>query len=145
MLIHGVRTTRKRTGRNLKSQMSKVILNNSIMLYLSMIAQLIVAVSIVIVWVFRFDNIVIEFKQYGLSDLTRMIIGSAKIALATLLVAGIWYSSLVLIPALMMAFLMICAQYFHFKVSNPWPKRMPSLALLLLCLFITGVSLNLLS
>lgn len=110
---------------------------------LALIAQIIVALSIVIVWVFRFDNIVKEFKQYGLSDLTRTMVGSAKIALATLLVAGIWYPSLVLIPALIMAFLMASAQYFHFKVNNPWQKRVPSLFLLLLCLFIAAVSLNL--
>jgi hypothetical protein len=41
------------------------------MMNLSVIAQPIVAISVVIVWVFRFDNIVKEFKQYGLSDLTR--------------------------------------------------------------------------
>jgi hypothetical protein len=40
------------------------------MINLSVIAQPI-AISVVIVWVFRFDNIVKEFKQYGLSDLTR--------------------------------------------------------------------------
>ena len=113
--------------------------------YLTIFAQLIVAVSIVIVWVFRFDNIVKEFKQYRLGDLTRTMVGSTKIALATLLVAGIWYPSLVLIPALLMAFLMLSAQYFHFKVKNPWQKRMPSLFLLLLCLFIAAVSLNLIS
>ncbi len=112
---------------------------------LSIIAQLIVAVSIVIVWVFRFDNIEKEFKEYGLSVLVRSAVGSAKIALATLLVVGIWYPSLVLIPALSMAFLMASAQYFHFKVNNPWLKRMPSLFLLLLCLFIAAVSSNLIS
>jgi len=112
---------------------------------LSVIAQLIVAISVVIVWVFRFDNIVKEFKQYSLSDLTRTIIGSTKIALATLLVAGIWYPALVLIPALLMAFLMLTAQYFHFKVNNPLQKRMPALFLLLLCLFIAAVSLNLIA
>ena len=115
------------------------------MVNLSIIAQLIVAISIVIVWVFRFDNIVKEFKQYGLSDLTRTIVGATKIALATLLVAGIWYPALVLIPALLMAFLMISAQYFHFKVNNPWQKRIPSLFLLLLCLFIAAVTLNLIA
>ena len=112
---------------------------------LNVIAQIIVAVSIVIVWVFRFDNIVKEFKQYGLSDLTRTLVGSTKIVLATLLIAGILYPSLVLVPALMMAFLMLSAQYFHFKVNNPWQKRVPSLFLLLLCLFIAAVSLNLIS
>lgn len=109
----------------------------------SIIAQIIVALSIVYVWVFRFDNIVKEFKQYHLSDLTRNIVGSAKIALSTLLVASIWYSDLTLIPALLIAFLMLSAQYFHFKVSNPWQKYIPSLLLLILCLFIAAVSLKL--
>jgi uncharacterized membrane protein YkgB len=113
------------------------------MVNLSIIAQLIIAFSIVVVWVFRFDNIVKEFKQYGLSNLTREMVGSTKIVLATLLVVGIWYPSLVLIPALLMAFLMLSAQYFHFKVNNTWQKRMPSLFLLLLSLFIAAVSLNL--
>jgi hypothetical protein len=108
----------------------------------SLIAQVIVALSIVYVWVFRFDNIVKEFKQYGLSDLTRSMVGSAKIALSTLLVAGIWHSDLVLIPALFIAFLMFSAQYFHFKVGNPWIKHIPSLFLLILCLFIAAVSLK---
>jgi DoxX-like family len=109
----------------------------------SIIAQVIVALSIAYVWVFRFDNIVKEFKQYGLSDLTRSMVGSAKIALSTLLVAGIWYPDLVPIPALLIAFLMLSAQYFHFKVGNPWLKHIPSLILLLLSLFIAAVSLKL--
>ncbi len=112
---------------------------------MAMIAQLIVAVSIAIVWIFRFDNIVKEFKQYGLSDLTRTLVGSTKIALATLLVAGVWYPSLVLFPSILMAFLMLSAQYFHFKANNPWQKRVPSLLLMLLCLFIAAVSLNIIS
>ena len=110
---------------------------------LSHIAQIIVALSIAYVWIFRFDNIVKEFKQYGLSDLTRTMVGAAKISLSTLLVAGVWYPGLVLIPALLIAFLMLSAQYFHFKVGNPWTKHMPSLFLMLLCLFIAGVSLKL--
>ena len=109
----------------------------------SIIGQVIVALSIGYVWIFRFDNIVKEFNQYGLSDLTRTLVGSAKIALSTLLIAGIWYSDLVLIPALLIAFLMLSAQYFHFKVNNPWQKRIPSMLLLVICLFIAAVSLKL--
>lgn len=108
----------------------------------SIIAQVIVALSIAYVWIFRFDNIVKEFKQYDLSDLTRSIVGSAKISLSTLLITGIWYSNLVLVPALLIAFLMLAAQYFHFKVNNPWQKHIPSLLLLILCLFIAAVSLK---
>ena len=75
-------------------------------------AQLIIAVSILIVWVFRFDNIVVEFKQYGLSDLVRSMVGASKISLATLLVVGIFYQKVVFLSALLMAFLMICAQIY---------------------------------
>ena len=109
------------------------------------LAQLLVALSVGFVWVFRFDNIVREFHQYQLSDLTRTMVGAAKIVLATLLVAGIWYPALVLVPALLMGALMVAAQYFHFRAHNPWPKRLPSLLLLGLCLFIAAVSLNLVS
>lgn len=109
---------------------------------ISIAAQLIVALSIVYVWIFRFDNIVVEFKQYGLSSLTRSLVGGAKISLATLLVAGIWYSELVLVPAMLMAGLMLSAQYFHFKVNNPIQKRIPSAVLFFLCIVIVYISLQ---
>ena len=109
------------------------------------LAQLVIALSVIIVWVFRFDNIVKEFKQYGLPDLVRNMVGAAKIALATLLVAGIWYPALVLVPALLMAFLMLCAQFAHVKVRNPWHKYVPSLLLLLLSLFVAAAHAGLIS
>ncbi|MEZ7499007.1 DoxX family protein [Flavobacterium sp. Arc3] len=102
----------------------------------TIIGQLVIAISVGYVWIFRFDNIVKEFKQYGLSDLTRNIVGASKIALATLLITGIWFPTLVFIPALVMAFLMVCAQFFHFKAKNPWLKHLPSLFLLALSLFV---------
>lgn len=109
------------------------------------LAQIVVAVAVGYVWIFRFDNIVHEFKHYGLSDLTRTMVGAAKLILATLLVVGIWYPALVLVPALVMALLMAAAQYFHFKVNNPMSKRLPSLVLMGLCLFIAAVALHFLS
>lgn len=113
------------------------------MYQLIILAQIIVAISVGFVWVFRFDNIVKEFNEYGLNTLTRSFVGSSKIALATLLIAGIWYPALVPIPALLMAFFMASAQYFHFKNNNPMIKRLPSFALLLLSLFIATASYNL--
>lgn len=107
-------------------------------------AQLIVALSVAYVWIFRFENIVKEFKQYGLSNLTRTMVGAAKLVLATLLVVGIWHSELVLIPAILMGVLMVAAQYFHFKAGNPWQKRLPSLVLLLLSAYIALAAANLL-
>ena len=109
------------------------------------LAQITIALSIVVVWVFRFDNIVKEFKQYGLPDLVRNMVGATKIALATLLVAGIWFPQLVLVPALLMAFLMLGAQLAHLKVRNPWYKYVPSFVLLLLSLFVAAASAGVLS
>jgi len=60
------------------------------------VAQLVVALSVLYVWVFRFDNIIKEFKQYGLSDLVRNMVGASKISLSALLIAGVFYPGLVL-------------------------------------------------
>ena len=106
------------------------------------LSQLIVAASVIFVWIFRFDNIIKEFKQFGLSDLTQSFVGVTKIALSTLLIVGIWYSSLVLIPSIIMGSIMVAAQYFHFKVKNPFIKHLPSLLLLILCVLITLASLD---
>ena len=108
------------------------------------LAKLTIALSILIVWVFRFDNIVTEFKQYGLSDLVRSMVGASKISLATLLVVGIFYKKVVFISALLMAFLMICAQIAHIKIRNPFIKYIPSFLLLILSLFIAAVDYGLL-
>ena len=93
------------------------------------------------VWTFRFDNIVKEFNQYGLNVLTSSFVGATKKTSSTLFIAVIWHPSLLLIPALIVAFLMVSAQYFHFKIVNLWQKRLPSLLLLILCIFIASVSL----
>jgi hypothetical protein len=111
---------------------------------IAILAQLIIAISILVVWVFRFDNIVVEFKQYDLSDLIRSIVGASKIALATLLVVGIFYKEVVFISALLMAFLMVCAQIAHIKVKNPLSKYIPSFLLLILSLFVAAVDYGLL-
>lgn len=109
------------------------------MIEYAMYAQILIAVSIVIVWVFRFDNIVREFQEYGIPDLIRNIVGALKISLSTLLVTGIWYPHLVFFPALMMAFLMFCAQIAHYKVHHPLYKYLPSFCLMLLSLFVAIV------
>ena len=103
-------------------------------------SQIIVATSVFIVWVFRRENITVEFEQYGISDTIRDLVGALKISLATILILGIWHKELLIISSLSMAFLMICAQYFHVKVKNPFKKFIPSLLLLILCLFIATQS-----
>ena len=111
---------------------------------LTTLAQITIAITILVVWVFRFDNIQSEFKQYGLSDLTRSLVGAAKISLSTLLIVGVWHSELILIPSLGIAFLMICALYAHFSVRNPIAKYLPAIGLLCLSLLIVASQLNIL-
>lgn len=106
------------------------------------ISQIIVATSVAYVWIFRYNVIITEFKQFGLNDLTRTFIGAFKVSLATLLVAGIWVTQLISIPALIMGLCMLAAQYFHFKIKNPFIKHLPSFILLIFCVFITLVSMG---
>ena len=106
------------------------------------LAQMVLALSVAYVWIFRYDNVVKEFKQFGLNDLTRNFVGTTKIALATLLLAGIWFPSLVQIPSVLMGLFMISAQYFHFKIKNPFIKHLPSLILLILSAIIAISSIK---
>ncbi|MGB3592061.1 MAG: DoxX family protein [Nonlabens sp.] len=94
--------------------------------------QILIAVSVLFVWTFRHHNVVKEFNQFGLSDLTRDLVGALKISLSALLIVGIWFPPVVFYAAAAMALLMVAAQYFHFKISNPFIKHLPSLVLLLL-------------
>ncbi len=106
------------------------------------IAQIIVAASVAYVWIFRYDVIIKQFKEFGLSDLTRTFVGASKISLANLLIVGIWYPALITTPSILMGLFMLAAQYFHFKIKNPFIKRLPSLIFLVLCIFISLASMK---
>jgi len=109
------------------------------MLNLSVIAQIVIAAAVLYVWIFRFENIEKEFEEYRLSVLFRSFIGATKIALATLLIVGIWFQAPVLVAAISMAVLMAGAQWSRFKVRHAFPKFVPSLILLVLSLFVAAV------
>jgi len=99
--------------------------------------QLFLGGSVLYVWIFRYRIVVKEFNQFGLSDLTRNFVGTSKIALATLIITGIWYPIPVQIPSILLGLFMMSAQYFHFKIKNPWIKHLPSMILLILCALIS--------
>ena len=107
-----------------------------------LLAQIVVATSVADVWILRYDVLIKEFKEFGLSDLIRTFVGASKISLATLLIVGIWYPLLILIPSILMGFFMLAAQYFHFKIKNPFSKHLPSLILLMLCAIIALLSIQ---
>lgn len=101
------------------------------------ISQLIVAISVLYVWTFRYNNVVAEFVKFNLSGVVRNITGTTKTILATLLITGIWYPALTYPAAVGMAIMMLTAQYFHFKVNSTLLKRIPSFILLVLSVYIT--------
>jgi len=96
------------------------------------VAQVVIAISVLFVWVFRLENIEREFREYGIPDLVRNAVGATKIAASTLLLAGLWYPSLVFAPAVVMSVLMVCAQIAHVRARHPWHKYAASFLLLLL-------------
>ena len=115
----------------------------SIMENVSIVFQLIVSISVFIVWIFRYDNIVVEFKDYGYSDLLRNFVGVAKTSTSTLLILGLWYNEITIYASLSMAFFMFCAQLSHIKVKNPFIKFVPSLIFLIMSLFIASFNCGL--
>ena len=105
------------------------------------LAQISIALSVAFVWVFRYHNVILEFKSFGLSDLTRNFVGVSKIALSTLLFTGVWFPSLVFFSSVLMGLFMVAAQFFHFKIKNTFIKHLPSLVLLILCGLIAFLSI----
>ena len=104
--------------------------------HISLLSQVVVAVSVLIVWVFRYHNVIVEFKQFGYSDVFRNFVGASKIAISTLLLTGIWYQALTLYAAVGMAVFMLAAQLSHIRVNNPFLQRLPSLLFLIMSLFV---------
>jgi DoxX-like family len=106
----------------------------------AVIAQLIIAASVIGVWVFRLENVEREFVEYRLPPLIRNLVGATKTALATLLIVGIWYPPVVFGAAVMMAVLMACALYAHFHVRHKLVKYLPAATLLALSVFVADAA-----
>lgn len=90
----------------------------------ALIAEFVVAASIVFVWIVRFDSIVGRFKPASYSPLARNAVGIAKRSLAS--VIGVWSPVLVIPAALGIAARMGRAQWAHVRVSNPAAKPVRS-------------------
>jgi len=117
---------------------------NNIMENVSLIFQVVVAISVYYIWIFRFHNVIAEFKQFGYSDLFRNFVGAAKMSISSLLIMGLCFNEITLPAALGMAFFMLSAQLKHLQFKNPFKQRLPSLIFLLMSLFIAAFSYGLL-
>jgi hypothetical protein len=118
--------------------------------YLIIVLKLVVGLSILNVWLVRSKkstawrggeatNIEEEFKAYGLPVWFMWVIGSAKVALAALLLASIHYSEFEAYAAYGIAFLMLGAVLMHVKIGDPIKKSFPAFSFLVLSLIIALV------
>ena len=105
--------------------------------------QLIIALGIANVWILRAgrstayrpegaSSLAEEFTRYGLPDWVCRAVGLAKLTLAVVLVAGIYWSSLVIPAAILMALLMVAAIIAHIRIRNPWTKAVPAALMLVM-------------
>ena len=116
---------------------------------LILLLQLTIAVVIFAVWIVRTKletnyragnatNIFEEFEVYGLPNWSVYLIGGTKLGLAMLLIAGIWYSSVVQYAALGMGILMAGAIICHLKTrGDPLSRATPASLMLVMCILVT--------
>jgi len=112
---------------------------------LSLSLQALVAASIFFVWVVRYQNVIEEFKQYGLPDWLRDLVGILKLTFSLMLLIGIEHKQLAVAGGVGIAFLMAGALVTHLRVKNPFIKMLPSLILLLISIFIVYINYQLLN
>ncbi|MCE9518654.1 MAG: DoxX family protein [Verrucomicrobia bacterium] len=111
---------------------------------LSISLQALVAASVFFVWVVRYDNIIQEFKNFGLSDGLRDLVGILKLTFSLLLLIGIERLPLAVAGSLGMSLLMACAVATHLRVKSQFFKMLPSLSLLVISIVIALINYRLL-
>ena len=112
---------------------------------LSISLQVLVAASIFFVWVVRYDNVVEEFKHYGLPDWLRDLVGILKLTFSLMLMIGIERPPLAIAGALGIALLMGGAFFTHLRVKNSLFKMLPSLALFVISIVVVFINYRLLN
>ena len=98
------------------------------------VLKIVVTISILFVWFVRYENIKIEFKEYGYPSWFRDLIGILKISFTAMLHSN--NVGVVNIGSLGIFLLMLGAVYAHFMVKNGPRKYFASLAILVTCIMI---------
>ena len=120
---------------------------------LIMILQLIIAIGLINVWLFRFNkatqfrgggakNMKEEFMAYGLPLWLMYFVGATKVAIAFMLIISFWIEELLIYNLLALAVLMIAAVFMHVKVKDPIKKSYPALSILFMIALIMYFTLS---
>ena len=115
---------------------------------LVMTLQIVIAVVIFAVWIFRPNldtnyragdakNIVEEFAVYGLPKWSVYVVGATKLTLALALIVGIWYTQLAQYAVMGMGILMVGALICHLKTrDDPLSRAAPASIMLVMCFLV---------
>ena len=106
-----------------------------------MILQLVIAIGLINVWIFRFDrateyrggeakNMKEEFIAYGLPVWLMYFVGFMKLAIAIMLIISFWVEELLVYNLVVLALLMVAALLMHVKLNDPIKKSYPALSIL---------------
>jgi uncharacterized membrane protein HdeD (DUF308 family) len=116
----------------------------------AMALQLVVALGLFNVWLVRprmetsyrggqAKTLFEEFAVYGLPSWSFFVVGALKLACASLLLLGLWFSQLTAPAAVGIAILMAGAVLMHAKVGDPLRKAVPAASVLLCALLLALV------
>ena len=119
---------------------------------LSIILNLVIAITLLNVWLIRHNKQTIyrggdansmaeEFSAYGLPKWLMYVVGSMKIIIAILLIVGVWITSLNIYCYISLGILMSGAIIMHLKVKDEIIKSVPALSILTLLLVLIGKNL----
>ena len=117
------------------------------MSYLIIALKLIVALSLLNVWLIQKDkptkwrggnaqNIKEEFKVYGLPEWMCYLVGALKVGAAIALLISIWVFQLAKPSALILAVLLTGSIIMHLKIKDPLYKSFPAFIFLVMSLVI---------
>ena len=120
------------------------------MAFLTILINLIIALTLLNVWLLRFNkktkyrggtanSMKEEFATYGLPLWFMYFVGFSKIMLAFLLIIGIWIYQLNFYSYIILSALMIGAIIMHFKIKDPIIKSVPAISVLTLLLVLLGI------
>ena len=111
------------------------------------LAQLIVGLGLLNVWLIRFNksteyrggsaqSMKEEFATYGLPEWFCYVVGGLKIVSGVLFLLGLFVPGIAFYPAAVVSVLMIGALFMHVKVHDPLKKSLPAASVLALCALI---------
>ena len=120
---------------------------------LIMILQLIIAIGLINVWLFRFNkatkyrganakNMEEEFAAYGLPIWLMYVVGASKVSIALMLIISFWVEELLVYNLIALAVLMIAAVFMHVRVKDPIKKSYPALSILFMIALIMYLTMS---